>query len=188
LANHFTEQGHSVRLLRGEQAVWPGPIQARECISFSTGADLAAKLKSFATAEAIAVFHAAAVADFTCEKIWRRSAAGKLEPVSEGKIKTGEGSILVELTPVPKIISQLRTWFPSGLLIGWKYEVEGGRETVLALARKQILENRTDACVANGPGFGPGFGLVTAGGTVTDAPDFKLLFQAFDAMIASMRR
>jgi hypothetical protein len=46
--------------------------------------------------------------------------------------------------------------------VGWKYEVEGGRAGVIAKAREQMRENRTNACVANGTAYGFGFGLVTA--------------------------
>ena len=76
----------------------------------------------------------------------------------------GEGTLLAELAPTPKIIAELRQWFPHARLVGWKYEVEGGRAGVIQLAERQITECRTDACVANGPAYGAGFGLVRGGG------------------------
>ena len=48
--------------------------------------------------------------------------------------------------------------------MGWKYEVEGLREAVIEKASRQIFVNQIDACVANGPAYGDGFGLVTPDG------------------------
>ena len=80
--------------------------------------------------------------------------------------------------PTPKIIHHLRDWFANACIVGWKYEVEGSRETVLSLARRQLAESRTDACVANGSAYGRGFGLVPAQGDVLDLPDRIELFGA----------
>ena len=63
-----------------------------------------------------------------------------------------------------KIIAQLRQWFPASLLVGWKFEVDGDTQSVIELARRQLDECHTDACVANGPAYGAGFGLVSAAG------------------------
>ena len=64
--------------------------------------------------------------------------------------------------------------------MGWKYEVEGDRAGVIRLAEQQIAECRTDACVANGPAYGAGFGLVRGGGEVTHLPDTAALFAALE--------
>jgi phosphopantothenoylcysteine decarboxylase/phosphopantothenate--cysteine ligase len=71
--------------------------------------------------------------------------------------------LLAELVPTPKIIAELRGWFPRARIAGWKFEVDGARADALRAARKQIADYSTDACVANGPAYGKGFGLVTAG-------------------------
>src|SRR6266704_2865552 len=75
-----------------------------------------------------------------------------------------EVPLLAELVPTPKIIAELRPWFPAARIVAWKYEVEGDQPEVVRLAERQIAECHTDACVANGPAYGPGFGLVRAGG------------------------
>jgi len=64
--------------------------------------------------------------------------------------------------------------------VGWKYEVEGGRAGVIRLAEQQIAECRTDACVANGPAYGVGFGLVRSGAAFTHLPDTSALFDALE--------
>ena len=87
-----------------------------------------------------------------------------LVELQSGKLTTRGGPLLAELVPTPKIIHHLREWHPRALIAGWKYEVEGGRQDVLALARRQLAESRSDLCVANGPAYGTGFGLVPAQG------------------------
>jgi phosphopantothenoylcysteine decarboxylase/phosphopantothenate--cysteine ligase len=74
--------------------------------------------------------------------------------------------LLAELLPTPKIIVRLRAWFPKARLVGWKYEVEGDRDSALKAAAAQLTESRTDACIANGPAYGDGFGFVTPGAGV----------------------
>jgi hypothetical protein len=54
---------------------------------------------------------------------------------------------------------------------------------VIRLAERQIAECHTDACVANGPAYGVGFGLVRGGGSVTDLPDTAALFAALEGLI-----
>jgi phosphopantothenate---cysteine ligase (CTP) len=94
-----------------------------------------------------------------------------LSVVTSGKVSTRSGALLAELVPTPKLIAELRDWFPAAFLVGWKYEVEGTRETVLERCRVQLQECRTDLCVANGPAYGPGFGIVHATGAVEQVPD-----------------
>ena len=130
-----------------------------------------------------ALFHAAAVSDFSFGKLWSRSAKGELIPVSSAKLSTRQGTLLAELVPTPKIIAELRSWFPRTQLVGWKYEVEGDRETVIRLAESQIKECRMDACVVNGPGYGSGFGLVPSAGQVTHLPDGAALYEALEGFI-----
>jgi phosphopantothenoylcysteine decarboxylase/phosphopantothenate--cysteine ligase len=88
--------------------------------------------------------------------------------------------LLAELVPTPKVIADLRQWFPKALLVGWKYEVEGDRARAIHLAERQIAECRTDACVANGSAYGVGFGLVRPGDQVTHLPDTTALFAALE--------
>ena len=73
------------------------------------------------------------------------------------------GSLLLELRPTQKIISDLRGWFSDAQLIGWKYEVDGDRASALGQAQQQLADNTTDACVINGPAYGEGFGLLKKG-------------------------
>jgi len=159
LSEFLVSRGHDVTLLRGEQSTWPQPVKAR-VIPFTTTANLRDQLKAAATG-VDAVFHAAAVSDFAFGKIWQRTRSGELNPIKAGKISSRVENIVAELVPTPKIIAELRDWFPGACLVGWKFEVDGSRESAVAAGRKQIADCRTNACVVNGPAYGNGFGLLT---------------------------
>ncbi len=185
LANHLVRHGHHVTLFLGDTATWAGERAAHAVETFSTAASLAARFQVAAPHHIEAVFHAAAVSDFTFGKIWSRAETGELTELNEGKVSTRHGSLLAELTPAPKVIGSLRDWFPHARLAGWKYEADGDSASALAKARRQIVENRTDACVANGPAYGEGFGLVTRDGELRHFAGRELLFAALEAWLES---
>ena len=165
LANFLTARGHKVTLLIGESATWPGERTAQAVKVFTSTKDLRAKLKSFSGKKVDAIFHASAVSDFTFGKMFTGGAAGGLKPFKPSKkISTRGGNLFVELVPTPKIIAELRGWFPRTKIIGWKFEADGRRADALNAARRQVAACATDACVANGPAYGKGFSLVTASG------------------------
>jgi phosphopantothenate---cysteine ligase (CTP) len=183
LANFLTARGHETTLLIGQQATFRGERVARRVETFTTTANLRDRLQALAGQSVDAVFHAAAVSDFTVGKVWRRAPRGELTEIHAGKLPTREGTLLAELAPTPKIIADLREWFLHAWLVGWKYEVEGGRAGLIRLAERQIADCRTDACVANGPAYGTGFGLVRGRGAVTHLPDAAALFAALEQFI-----
>jgi phosphopantothenoylcysteine decarboxylase/phosphopantothenate--cysteine ligase len=161
LGEFLALQGHDVTLLRGEQSTWIEQVNAK-VVAFTTTNDLREHLKAAAAENYDAVFHAAAVSDFAFGKVWQKSATGELIPIKSGKISSQLENLFAELVPTPKIIAELRTWYPKALLVGWKYEVNGGREAAIAEARKQIADCHTNACVVNGPAYGKGFGVLSS--------------------------
>jgi phosphopantothenoylcysteine decarboxylase/phosphopantothenate--cysteine ligase len=162
LANFLAARGHRVTLLIGETATYPGEHRAQSVKTFSTTADLQAKLKAFTGKKVGAIFHAAAVSDFTFGPLFLRDAAGKLKQFKPSKkISTRAGNLFVELVPTPKIIAELRGWFPQTKIVGWKYEADGKRPDALRAAERQLADCATDFCVANGPAYGKGFSLVS---------------------------
>lgn len=184
LANYLTARGHRVTLLLGEQATCKGGSRARMVNIFSTTADLRARLKSLSGGKVDALFHAAAVSDFGFGKMFIRPAAGRLEMFRRSKkISTRRGTLLVELIPTPKIIAELRRWFPRAKIVGWKFEVVGSRRDALRSARRQIRECATDGCVANGPAYGRGFSLVSSLAQ-THAASTKKLFHLLERLAA----
>jgi len=163
LANHLACVGHEVLLLRSRSATAPPPIHAVATEAFSTTRELLACLEGHATREPVAIFHAAAVADFEVGGVFRREADGSMIPLSAGKHSTREGVLWAELRPTPKILARLRDLYPQAWITGWKYEVDGSRDEVLERARQQWRACRSDAVVANGPAYGPGFCWLSGG-------------------------
>jgi phosphopantothenoylcysteine synthetase/decarboxylase len=166
LANHLHDRGHVVILLRGESAVWSGECRPATVKPFSSTQDLLQKLSDLATSDRVAVFHASAVSDFRFGRIWQVAEDGQQQELTGGKISSRQEQILAELVPTPKLINRLRDWFPNGWLVGWKYEVDGGKEEALEKAKRQLDDNHTDQCVVNGPAYGDGFGVMNRDSTV----------------------
>lgn len=183
LANWLAEHGHEVQLLRGHYSTCHIEPKTPRLQIFTTTADLSGRLEAMASGEAGAVFHAAAVSDFTFGKIWRRSESGDLSEINSRKISTGQGTVLAELTPTPKILPRLRGWFPKAQLIGWKYELEGDRAQAIATAERQVKQNSTDACVVNGHAYGAGYGFVKEHGQCCHLPNKTALFEALAKFI-----
>src|SRR5438874_1774655 len=113
LAEFLRARGHEVTLLVGEMATYQGNSEAGRRETFTTTANLRERLRVFAGQSVDAVFHAAAVSDYGFGKIWIRSSQGELSEIKSGKISTRQGTLLAELTPTPKIIAELRSWFPA---------------------------------------------------------------------------
>lgn len=179
LTSFLESKGHEVKFLRGELA----SHRVGTAEIFTTTSDLRERLKGLTAQPPDAVFHAAAVNDFGFGKVWARSPQGELKELQSGKYSTHEGTLLAELVPTPKIIAELRQWFPVARLVGWKYEVDGTREDVIREAEKQIAACLTDACVANGPAYGDGFGLVEGVGEFKHLQDKAALFEALERLV-----
>jgi len=164
LANYLVTRGHHVTLLLGDSATWSGEQHAQKIMRFSSTGDLREKLKACSRKKVHALFHAAAVNDFAFGKMFTRDTDGNLRRFTPSKkISTRGSQLLVELVPTPKIIAELRAWYPRTCIVGWKFEADGGRADAVQRAQKQITDCSTDGCVANGPAYGRGFAIVTAG-------------------------
>ena len=180
LANFLTTRGHKVTLMIGELATYCGERKAQSVKKFSTTADLRTKLKSFSGKKVDAIFHAAAVSDFGFGKVFTENKSGQLIALKASKkISTRQGALFVELLPTPKILTELRGWFPKTKIIGWKFEADGHRADAIRAAERQLADCATDFCVANGPAYGNGFGLV-AHDAQKHFPNLEKLFSALE--------
>src|SRR5947209_6700761 len=118
LAHYLTARGHDVTLLIGQLATYGGERNTLHVQEFTTTESLRVLLQGLAERPVDALFHAAAVSDFAFGKVWLRSTADKLTEMRSGKISSGDGNLLAELVPTPKIIRELRQWFPKTRLVG----------------------------------------------------------------------
>ena len=181
LSNFLAARGHKVILLIGTMATHGGERRAQRVETFTTTMDLREKLKAVSSKKVDAIFHAAAVSDFSFGRIFAPDAAKKLVEIqSAKKISTRQGKLLVELLPTPKIIAELRGWFPRTKIVGWKFEAEGKRPDAIEAARRQMVECSSDLCVVNGPAYGEGFGLAMKKGGPAHLANPPLLFDALE--------
>lgn len=171
LANHLTAQGHHVTCLVGHHATHRGQMLAARTQTFTTAESLAGAMRALARS-ADAIFHAAAVSDFTVARIECPDG----QTLQHTKIPSGTAEVRVILKPTPKILPLLRGWFPGAFLVGWKYELDGDRATAIARATEQVIRCQTDLCVVNGRAFGPGFGLCDASGLIDSVTDHSFLY------------
>jgi phosphopantothenoylcysteine decarboxylase/phosphopantothenate--cysteine ligase len=183
LVNYLVERGHEATLLIGQQATHHGERKATHVETFTTTQDLCERLQLAAKDKMDAVFHAAAVSDFSFGKIYARSADASLTEVSSGKLSTRQGTLVAELVPTPKLIAQMREWYPDALLVGWKYEVDGGRVEAIRAAEKQMADCRTDACVVNGLAYGNGFGLVRKNHQIEHIENSSALYESLEKLM-----
>jgi len=182
LANRFTGLGWSVFCLKGEQSTCADSLRAHSHIPFSTNDDLASKLQELGRDIRVdAVLHAAALCDYKVAGV--RAEDGRVLDLP--KIPTCEGRIQLQLVPATKLLPQLREMFPTARIVGWKYELNGGREAALEAAQRQLREAHADACVLNGAAYGPGFALVTTVAPVVEVADAAALSDCLDSWLRS---
>jgi len=167
IAETLAARGHQVIALRGTgSTASPIPLAHDKIrlIPFTTTEDLRQALEKLASETRInAVYHAAAVSDFY------------LPGAGTGKIPTKEGALTLTLEPTPKLLPNMRSWFPDARITGWKFEASGNKEEALAAGRAQISACATDSCVVNGPSYGEGFGLLSRKGTLIHLADRNAL-------------
>lgn len=168
LAESFSAARHSVVCFRGVASTFAPPMWPVEVIPFTTNDDLTAGLQALpAREDTTIVFHAAALCDFRIKEITDE----KGDPVPGDKVSSRAGLLKLTLEPAPKLIASLRRMFPSSILVGWKYELDGTADNVMAKCRKQMDDCLTDACVLNGQAYGSGFGVISRSGEQAHLPD-----------------
>jgi phosphopantothenoylcysteine synthetase/decarboxylase len=179
LSNRLVGAGFDVLCFRGSAAPRSVALDPRvKHTPFSTNDDLLEKLTALEERDQIAaVFHAAALADFRVA-----------HTATERKLSSRSGPLTLTLIPATKLIGKLRELFPSAWLVGWKYELDGSREDVLAKGRKQLADNDTDVCVVNGAAYGDGFGFQTRSGDFTHLHDKAVLCEFLAARLAFASR
>ena len=154
LSGKLAVAGFEVICLKGMGATFPHYRVEAEVRTFTTNDDLFEQLTALSRTQTVgAVFHVAALCDYKVKQV--EAADGSL--CSSAKIDSHSGPLTIVLEPARKIIGELRRLFPQAILVGWKYELNGGRPDALAKVWRQLRENNTDACVLNGRAWGSGF-------------------------------
>ena len=160
LSNQLARAGFEVFCLKGSGATHPGPGEQCRLSLFDTNDDLLELLKQTSEAHEIAaVFHVAALCDYKVMSVEDDQGRTCTSP----KIASRSGALTISLEPATKVIAKMRFLFPKSILAGWKYELAGTRKEAFDKARRQIKDNRTDACVLNGRAYGPGFAFCRSG-------------------------
>ena len=161
LAEKMSAAGHHVTVLCGEMATSRHSPGSAKVVAFSTNDDLLRKLSEH---RADAVFHAAALCDFRVKEA--RSENGAVSAAA--KIPTRKGNVTLVLEPTTKVLPNLRRIFPDARIFGWKFELDGTRDDVIAKATAQLNDCATDGCIVNGGAWGGGFGFVAKDAMVTE--------------------
>ena len=168
LANRLTCAGFEVTCFKGVGATCPLRVEGARTVGFTTNENLRAELGAVEDREQIvAVFHSAALCDYRVKSVHN----GHGSEIAAAKIPSRAGELTLALEPVPKLINELGVLFPASRIVGWKYELTGTREDVLAAAERQMKDAGTEACVVNGTAFGPGFGVCGPGADPVICPD-----------------
>jgi phosphopantothenoylcysteine decarboxylase/phosphopantothenate--cysteine ligase len=158
ISDALARAGFRVVCLMGEGALFLPKSRAVDLRRFTANRDLDRLLLDLRAERPAAILHAAALADYEVA-----SAAAGGQALRERKISSAHAELTLTLRPAPKLIARLRRRFPDTRIVGWKYELDGGRASAVAKAERQIAENRLDASVVNGTAYGPGFGWILPG-------------------------
>jgi phosphopantothenoylcysteine decarboxylase/phosphopantothenate--cysteine ligase len=89
--------------------------------SAESGAEMLTATRD-AVADADALVSAAAISDYTVER-------------RESKIRSGAGSLTLELEPTPKLVDTVREEFPDLPIVGFKAETDGDDDAIVSRAR-----------------------------------------------------
>jgi phosphopantothenate---cysteine ligase (CTP) len=168
LAQELVQAGFEVICLRGVHATHPITPVGVDTRAFTTNDDLHEQLETLARTESVgALFQVAALCDYKVARV--EDAAGSL--CSEAKIDSRAGRLTIVLEPALKVLAGLRPLFPEATIVGWKYELTGGRDDALAKAWRQLRDAHTDACVLNGAAWGSGFAFCTSPASILELAD-----------------
>lgn len=139
IADKLHSKGADVFYLCGKMSVLPScPVHM---IQIKSAMDAMKEMEKLVP-NMDAVVHSMAVSDFT----FRRDQNIKCKSNDpEGFIEYMRQTI----TPNPKIISKIKKWNPSTILVGFKFEVGKTREELKDLALKSIKSNGCDLVITN---------------------------------------
>jgi phosphopantothenoylcysteine synthetase/decarboxylase len=138
VATSALRRGARVAMIAGAGSEVPPPHRRLRVVRVETNADLARALRAHLRARRVdAVIHAMAVLDFQPTTVRRE------------KVASRGAAWIIRLERAPKIIQRIKRWAPRTLLIAFKLESRGGRNRLLARARRLLAESGADVVAAN---------------------------------------
>lgn len=146
IADQLSAAGYKVTALCAESAIKP---KRANIISFVSFADLAQQLKyQLSSQDYSAVIHPAAVSDYSVASLLDEDN----HPISsQGGKLSSDATMLIRLTPNPKLLSQLRAWSknPKIKIVGFKLTDSRDAKGQLAAVNKLLQQDSIDAVVHN---------------------------------------
>ena len=143
VANELTLRGANTRLILGEAGTsTPSYLECTRVRSFNEYRDTV--ISALGEQEHAAGIFSASVADY------------RAETVAKGKIPSGGALKTLSLTPVNKVIDQVRARFSGLPMVTFKYEENINRDKLIEIARQRLEEKGYLAVIANrGEDTGP---------------------------------
>lgn len=160
IAQALLEHSLNTTLWFGQDLSYPLPSELNPSARFGTVTDLENLLSDNDITPFDAILLPAALPDYQLSKAYGPDGRG----LNPHKWSGSLSKIHLELSPGPRILPNLRRMAPHAQIIGWKWEADGSMEDLMTIARKQIRDCQTDACVLNGPAYGMGHLLVPVRG------------------------
>jgi len=179
IAQVLQKNSFKTTLWFGEDISYPLPRELTPSARFRTVKDLESLLSENDLSTFGAILLPAALPDYQLEKAYGPDG----QELNHHKWSGSLPRIHLEMTPGPRILPTLRTMAPHAKIIGWKWEADGSLEDLMTIARNQIRDCQTDACVLNGPAYGMGYLLVPVRGEPVPCANSNELSEALVAFL-----
>ncbi len=147
IAEYFASRGHKVSYLNAKDAAQPQlPVQK---FSFTSFLDLQRSLENILKNNHFdAVIHAAAVSDFTIDKI---ESPGSVQEAQTSSKMDSEIDITLRLKKTPKLIDQIKRFSTNRelVLVAFKLLVNASEDEMLGAVEKLFRSSKADLVVSN---------------------------------------
>jgi phosphopantothenoylcysteine synthetase/decarboxylase len=178
LRARLATQGHRTDLLLGHHAV-PG---TEDALRYDSREDLERELKAWIAAHPDGVVvMAAAVNDYTVDRVESLHGTALATHAPGSKIPSGADELVIRLKPATKIIDRLRSWGLQGPLVAFKFEAA---DTVIASARS--LRGRIGAALVVANSLDGSLQALVDALRVTELPDRDALLDALAARLGEL--
>ena len=156
LAEYCLEKGDQVTLVTTSRAVKPESHPNLEMKLIESVADLESCLEEIVP-EHHAIIHAMAVSDYRPVYMTDLAELSKTDNIGdlltkrnqENKISSQAETQVLFLQKTPKIISKIKSWNPSIVLVGFKLLVDVSPDRLIGIARESLVKNQANMIVAN---------------------------------------